>query len=88
MKKFALILFCFLVIGCTSAQRSKYASLGQPHTVELYSGGQMVRSWTSTGVVLNEPDSDGFFFTDSETDVLVRVSGDLVLTPVTHGTRR
>lgn len=85
MKTLANLIFFFvLFVGCTSAERSKFGALGRPHSVELYSGGKMVRSWTSTGVVMNELDSDGFFFTDAKTDVLVRVSGDLVLTPITH----
>ena len=84
MKFTALILFCALFVGCTSAERAKFGAYGQQHTVQLYSGGILVRSWTSIGMVLNEENSDGYYFTDSKTGVLVRVTGDLVLTPITR----
>lgn len=77
-----LLLACFMLAGCTDAARSSLASYGSKHKIELYSGGQMVREWTSTGKVVNEQDSDGYYFCDAETNVVVRVTGDLVITPI------
>lgn len=81
MKKL-LIVLCVVLSGCTDAARSQFAAYGSEHRVELYSGGQLVREWTSTGKVVTEVDSDGYYFTDKETKQLVRVSGNLVITPI------
>ena len=81
MKLVTLILFCALFVGCTSAKRAQFSSYGKSHSIELYSGGEMVRSWTSVGKVASETDSDGYYFMDEATGVLVRVTGDLVVTP-------
>lgn len=79
--KLAIVIMCFaLCAGCTSAEWSKVSSYGNEHTVEMYSGGQLVRSWTSTGKVLSETNSDGYYFTDKETGRLIEVSGDVVIT--------
>lgn len=81
----AFILGCLLasLVGCTDAGQARFFALGQKHRVELYSGGQLVRSWTSTGKVFSEENSDGYYFMDQDTGVLVRVTGDLVVTPIT-----
>ena len=55
---------------------------GDQHHIELYSGGTKVREWYSTGKVFSEENSDGFYFKDSESKLLVRVTGDVVVTPV------
>ena len=67
-------------LGCTSAERGRLTSYGQSHTVQLYSGGELVREWKSTGKVLTESESDGYYFTDGETGSQVRVTGDIVIT--------
>jgi len=72
----SMLLFC----GCTSATRQKIASLGEPHKIEMYSGGVKVREWESTGYVRSEENSDGYFFTDRKTGKLVKVIGDVVIT--------
>jgi hypothetical protein len=79
MKRLSLLLL-LLCLGCTSAERGKVLSYGSPHKVELYSGGEKVREWTSTGKVHNETNSDGFYFTDKDTGAHVRVTGDVVVT--------
>lgn len=78
MKKLLLILP--FIVGCTDAQISKLHPYGARHKVELYSGGEMVRSWISTGKPVNEEQSDGFYFCDSATNKVVRVTGDIVIT--------
>jgi len=83
-KKIGLTVTCFslafLFAGCTAASRSSYVSLGNPHKVEMYSGGVKVREWISNGIVHNETNSDGYYFQDKETGKLIRVSGDIVIT--------
>lgn len=77
-----LICTSLFFMGCTDATISQFGALGSKHKIELYSGGQLVREWTSTGKVLTEEHSDGYYFTDTATNRLVRVSGDLVIYPV------
>lgn len=69
-----------LVSACTDAELSKFGGLGDEFKIEMYSGGKLVREWTSTGKVLSEPNSDGYYFKDKETGRLVEVSGDVVIT--------
>lgn len=66
------------IIGCTNAERAKFGAYGN-NTVIMYSGGKEIRRWESIGYVLNEHESDGFFFRDKETNKLIRVSGDVVI---------
>jgi len=82
---FAVILasaFLAAMCGCTDAERSTFAAYGTAHRVQLYSGGQLVGEWQSTGKVLCETNSDGYKFCDASTQKLVRVSGVLVITPI------
>jgi hypothetical protein len=75
MKKCLALLFITILVGCTDATRSQFNSYGKTFKVTLYSGGEAVKTWKSTGKVLSEESSDGWFFTDAETKKLVRVSG-------------
>lgn len=68
-----------LLTACSDAIYAKGESYGEPHVIQLWSGGQKVAEWTSTGKVENEPKSDGFFFKDAATGKLVRVSGEVVI---------
>lgn len=82
MKKL-LFLCAFLTIAlvsCTDAGKAKLTNFGNEFTVELYSGGQLVKSWVSSGKVLSEGDSSGYFFVDKATGKLVEVDGDVVIT--------
>lgn len=73
------VIACCVLGGCFDAQRAQYSAIGSKFRVTLYSGGEAIRSWESTGKVLSEQGSDGYYFTDSKTNKLVRVSGDLVI---------
>lgn len=39
----------------------------------------MIREWEATGNVSNESSSDGWFFKDEKTGLLVEVTGTLVI---------
>ena len=74
-----------VIIGlssCTDATVSQFGGLGDKHTVELYSGGKLVRTWVSTGKVVSSEHSDGYYFRDQQCDCNVEVSGDLVITRI------
>lgn len=70
----------FALASCTDAQRAKVGGLGDEFKVEMYSGGKLVRTWTSTGKVSNEENTDGYYFKDKATGKLIEVSGDVVIT--------
>lgn len=76
-------IFCFGLTGCAfNAKLSQLGSYGADHRIDMYSGGEKVESWTSSGKVVSETNSDGYYFKDKDTGVLVRVTGDLVITPI------
>ena len=66
--------------SCTDAQRAKVGGLNDEFKIELFSGGKMVREWTSTGKANNEDSSDGYYFKCKDTGKLIEVSGDVVIT--------
>jgi hypothetical protein len=66
-----------MFVGCTDAEKSRIMAYGNQFEVTLYSGGTAVAKWTSSGKVLNEEKSDGYYFNDLKTGKLVRVSGTL-----------
>ena len=68
-----------MLSGCTSGERAKIGALNQNHSITLYSGGKVVKTWKSAGMVQNEKDSDGYFFQDAVSGRLVTVSGDVVI---------
>jgi hypothetical protein len=70
---FTIAMAAIMLSSCTDA-------LSEPHTVEMYSGGTLVRQWTSTGKVLPSQQSDEYYFRDSECHCNVEVSGDVVIT--------
>jgi hypothetical protein len=82
MKYSVCLLATLFAVGCTDAGRSKLGAYGAKHHIELWSGGQKVHEWTSTGKVLSETESDGYYFRDQSSGALVRVTGDLVITSI------
>ena len=78
MKKFYLLAVIALC-GCTSAGRAQFDGFGSDFTVTVYSGGTAVRTFESSGKVLAETESDGWYFSDAKTGKLVRVSGTVVI---------
>ena len=74
------VIACLLAaIGCTDAETAARTSLGSEFRVTLWSGGHSVKQWVSSGKVLTEKDSDGYYFMDKETKKLVRISGDITV---------
>ncbi|MFV0446344.1 MAG: hypothetical protein ACK5Q5_22450 [Planctomycetaceae bacterium] len=83
-----LILATLLIVavgcsaGCTDAGYARATALGFKHRVTLYSGGSAVRTWTSSGKVFPEDQSDGYYFCDDESGHLIRVTGVVVVESV------
>lgn len=75
-----LVASTLILSGCSNATQSAINAWRKPHIVEMYSGGSLVGYWETTGKVLNEKNSDGYFFQDAKTGKMVTVSGDIVIT--------
>lgn len=81
MKKvFIVVVFALVAAGCTDATKAKLGGYGDQHRVQLYSGGKLVRSWVASGKVQSESSSDGYYFNDEKTGLLIEVAGDVVIT--------
>ena len=71
-----LILLC----GCKDATYAQYHALGKRHHVTLYAAsGSIIKEWTSTGNISNEAQSDGWYFEDEKTHLLVEITGTIVI---------
>ena len=57
---YKLLLF-FIIIGCTDAEWSKYTTLGSSAEIVCKSGGKITFHGISTGKVLSEKNSDGYY---------------------------
>ena len=82
-KRFILaVSVIMLTLGaCTDAGRAKIGGLGDEFKVEMINcDGSVARSWISSGKVLSEEGSDGYFFMDKETGKLIEVTGRIVIT--------
>lgn len=72
--------------GCDcEADIARDKAWGRDHRITLYSGGKAVREWKSSGKVLPEKESDGWYFRDSKSGSLVRVSGTAVVEVIVDG---
>tara|TARA_R110002095_G_C4070055_1_gene220089 strand:+ start:154 stop:411 length:258 start_codon:yes stop_codon:yes gene_type:complete len=84
MKRLALVLVLVLTTAsCTDASRSKLGGFGDSFKVELLNcDGAVARRWISSGKVLSEANSDGYYFKDSKTNTLIEVTGTLIITRI------
>lgn len=77
-----LFLFCFtMFFSCTDAERSKLGGYGDTFKVEMVNcDGTVSKSWISSGKVLSEANSDGYYFKEKKTGKLIEVTGRLIIT--------
>jgi len=66
--------------SCTDAENAKSGGYGNNHKVEILSGGQIIRTYESSGKVLSEEHSDGYYFMDKATGKLIEVAGPVIIT--------
>lgn len=74
------LIFASMINGCSDAEWERNTSYGSKHKVQFYSGGTMLKEWTSTGTVVSLQAEDGWQFVDAATGQLVIVTGDIVIT--------
>lgn len=79
MKVLLLIVSMFCIVSCTDAGCGKLTSLGSSARVECFSGGKLIYSGESTGKVLSEKNSDGYYFKDKLDGKMKEVSGNCVI---------
>ena len=66
------------LISCTDASRSKIGGYGDTYTVKVVSCDTII-VYESTGKVLSEEKSDGYYFTNAANGKLVEVSGTVII---------
>lgn len=74
-----LLLVTLILTGCSDASKASFRAIGQKHRVTLFSGGQKVGEWVTSGMVKNEEHSDGYYFNDDRTNRLISVSGTVLI---------
>ena len=82
MKKLLFLLLPLPFAGCTDAEQAKLGDYGNKYTVEVVSGGQVVRTYTSTGRVRAESRAGAHYFKDAATGKLVKISGPVIITRI------
>ena len=80
MKKITLLLatVASMEIGCTDATMSKMGGYGDTFTVKVLCPDTII-TYHSTGKVVSEENSDGYYFTDKATGKLIEVSGTVII---------
>jgi hypothetical protein len=86
MKKLLLLLALATVTfsSCSDATSAKISASGNPHRVEVISGGKVARTYLATGKVQSEAQSDGYYFMDAKTGSLIELSGDVIITTLPY----
>jgi hypothetical protein len=65
--------------GCSDATMAKYNSWGNDHRVKVFSGGELIGEYCSTGKIENDG-PDGYYFQNKNTGQLETISGDVQIT--------
>ena len=74
------ILFCF---SCSDARKAKKFGRGSEFRIEMLNcDGTVARSWISTGKVQSGQSSQGYYFIDKATGLLVEVTGNIIITQI------
>ena len=74
------ILFCF---SCSDARKAKKFGRGSEFRIEMLNcDGIITRSWISTGKVQSGQSSEGYYFIDKNTGLLVEVTGNIIITQI------
>jgi hypothetical protein len=81
MKKLIFLSAVLLSLAsCRDATVAQFKSLGSKHKVTLYGAdGKVLGTWTATGNVKNESESDGWYFEDGATGKLIEVTGTIII---------
>ncbi len=75
---FTLLTIMATMVSCTDAEKSKLGGYGDTFTVKVI-GPDTIITYHSTGKVISEQHSDGYYFTNRETGKLIEVSGNVII---------
>tara|TARA_B100001029_G_scaffold169675_1_gene164795 strand:- start:416 stop:673 length:258 start_codon:yes stop_codon:yes gene_type:complete len=64
--------------GCTDGLIGKIKSYGKGALIICYSGGKEIYKGESTGKVLSEQSSDGYYFVDKKSGAMMEIAADCV----------
>jgi uncharacterized lipoprotein YehR (DUF1307 family) len=75
---FTLLTIMASMVSCTDAEQSKLGGYGDTFTIKVL-GPDTIITYHSTGKVISEKQSDGYYFTNRENGKLVEVSGNIII---------
>ena len=73
------VILAMVLSGCSDAERGKIEAIGQSGHIECWSAGVKYYEGTSTGKIMTEEHTDGWFFVEKGSNQLIRVSGPCVI---------
>ena len=84
MKKLILLSFIlFFAFSCSDAQKARREGRGSEFRIEMLNcDGTVARSWISTGKVQSGQSSEGYYFMDKATGLLVEVTGSIIISQI------
>ena len=84
MKKLILLSFIlFFTFSCSDAKKAKIKGRGSEFRIEMLNcDGTVARSWISTGKVQSGQSSEGYYFMDKATGLLVEVTGSIIISQI------
>ena len=75
-----ILLTLFFTFTCSDAKKARMKGRKSEYKVEMLNcDGTVTKSWVSTGKVRSERDSDGYYFMDKETGLLIEISGSIII---------
>ena len=74
----ALLVLVITFASCTDATRAKLGGYGDTFTVKVVACDTVI-IYKSSGKVISESNSDGYYFNDAATGKLVEVSGNVII---------
>jgi uncharacterized lipoprotein YehR (DUF1307 family) len=75
---FTVLTIMATMVSCTDAEQSKLGGYGDTFTVKVL-GPDTIITYHSTGQVISEQNSDGYYFTNRENGKLIEVSGNIII---------
>ena len=84
MKKLLLLSFIlFFAFSCSDDQKAKRGGRGSEFRIEMLNcDGTVARSWISTGKVQSGASTEGYYFIDKATGLLVEVTGSIIISQI------
>ena len=76
----SILLFTF---SCSDAKKAKIKGRGSEFRIEMLNcDGTVARSWISTGRARSGKNSEGYYFMDKPTGLLVEITGRIIITQI------